>query len=112
MSLWRLGLILLLAVALRFYALGRASFWYDEFDSLEASTGRGLAHLELPVNRIIAHPPDLTSLKGAPPAWGIWTSLDLDNHPPLYFLLLRFDRDLLGSSEWAVRLPSALLSLA
>jgi uncharacterized membrane protein len=112
MSLSRtLILILLFAAGLRLYALGRASFWYDEFGSLEASTGRGLAHLKLPLNQIIVDPPHFTSLQNAPPAWRIWTSLNLDNHPPLYFLLLRFTRDMLGDSEWAVRLLSVICSL-
>ncbi|HEY1684142.1 MAG TPA: glycosyltransferase family 39 protein [Tepidisphaeraceae bacterium] len=107
----RLIVILLIAAAVRFYGLGRASFWYDEFGSLEASTGRGLAQLRLRANQIIAHPTDLTSLQDAPPFWKIWSSLDLDNHPPLYFLVLRFTRDVLGDSEWTVRLPSAVFSL-
>lgn len=112
MSRWRCFiLIFLVAAAFRFYHLGHACYWYDEFGSLEASTGRGLAQLTLPLNVIISHPPDLTSLHGAPSAWKIWTSLDLDNHPPLYFLLLRLTRDCLGDAEWAVRLPSAIFSL-
>lgn len=112
MSGWRvLTVILIVAAAVRFYALGRASFWYDEFGSLETSTGRGLLHLQLPVNRTIENPPDLTSLQGAPPIWKIWTSLNLDNHPPLYFMVLRTFRDCLGDSEWVARLPSAMCSL-
>jgi uncharacterized membrane protein len=110
-SRW-LILILLFATGLRLHALGRASFWYDEFGSLEASTGRGLAHLQLPLNQFLpTPPPHLTSLPSAPPIWRIWTSLDLDNHPPLYFMLLRITRDALGDAEWAVRLPSAICSL-
>lgn len=31
-----------------------------------------------------------------------------ENHPPLYYLLLHFATRLFGSSEWALRLPSAL----
>jgi mannosyltransferase len=33
-----------------------------------------------------------------------------DNHPPLYFAVLKLWTDLAGTSAWALRLPSALLS--
>jgi uncharacterized membrane protein len=36
----------------------------------------------------------------------------VDNHPPLYFALVKLVRDALGGAPWALRLPSALLGAA
>jgi hypothetical protein len=103
--------LLLLATALRLYGLGDACYWLDEFYSLESSTGRGLAHATLPQNVVIPSPPLLTRLAGAPPWWRIWTSLDTDNHPPLYFLLLRGWRSVVPETETYLRLLSTVASL-
>jgi len=105
-------LILLLAAGLRFYHLGDNSFDVDELASMESSTGRDMAHMLVPLNRPIAMPASLTALDGAPPAWKVWEGMRLDNHPPLYFLLLRLWRDLFGSDEMSVRLLSVIFSLA
>ena len=35
-----------------------------------------------------------------------------DNHPPLYFAVVKLIRDLCGDAPWVLRLPSALLGLA
>lgn len=109
-----LGLLLILGLAagLRLYAISDSSFWLDEFCSMEVSTGRGLAHVALPTNVFIASPGSLTSLAGARPWWSIWTSMRLDNHPPLYFILLRFWRDLFGEGDTAARSMSLIPSLA
>jgi uncharacterized membrane protein len=106
-----LALILIVAAAVRVYGIGDACYWKDEFNSLEVSTGRGLLDTALPVNVKIDAPPALTTLEQAPPWWRLWTSLDRDNHPPLYFLLLRSWRMAVGDGEANVRLMSALFSL-
>lgn len=42
--------------------------------------------------------------------WGEMLALCLgDNHPPLYFVLVKGVRALLGDAPWALRLPSALV---
>jgi|GEM_PF-539879 len=105
-------LILALAAALRVYHIADSSFWLDEFCSAECSTGRGLAHVALPRNQWLTNPPLLTTLTGAPAWWHIWTSMGLDNHPPLYFIVLRIWRDMAGESDLAARLLSVLISLA
>jgi len=109
-----LGLLLILGLAagLRLYAINASSFWLDEFCSVETSTGRGLAHVALPTNVFMPSPGSLTTLTAATPWWSIWTSMRLDNHPPLYFILLRFWRDVFGQSDTAARTLSVVPSLA
>jgi uncharacterized membrane protein len=75
-------LILAIGVALRFFALGRQSFWYDEIHSILTAQGAPDGSLALPV---------------------------LNVHGPLYLLLLRMWMSLAGSSEAAVRALSAIL---
>jgi len=103
--------ILILAALLRLYGIGDSCFWLDEFCSVECSTGRGLAHVAIPRDQWLTELPRLTSLQGAPPIWRIWTSMGLDNHPPLYFLLLRGWRELFGESDATARLLSLAISL-
>ncbi|NJM41654.1 MAG: hypothetical protein HC853_13295 [Anaerolineae bacterium] len=74
------GFVLLFAAALRFYKLDAQSLWYDEGNSARIA--------ERSVQLII---------EGAAG----------DIHPPLYYLLLKFWRDLFGSSEFALRSLSA-----
>ena len=76
--------VLMLAAALRFHELGRASLWYDEGNSWVQAT-RDLG-------RIAKH-----------------TARDI--HPPGYYWLLAGARALFGESEFALRLPSALASV-
>lgn len=104
--------IVLIAVLTRFVGIGAKSYWYDEFCSLEASTGHGLMHFDVPRQVILSPPPDLTSLKNGEPPWRIWTHMKQDVHPPLYFLALRIWRDFFGSSEFATRSLSALAGIA
>lgn len=105
-------LIVLLGAGLRLYAIGESSFWVDEFCSVECATGRDLAHVELPAGVWIDNPPHLTSLEGARPWWSIWTHMRLDNHPPLYFILLRWWMMLGWTSDAQLRALSILPGLA
>jgi hypothetical protein len=98
------------AAWLRFYHLGSQSMWHDELWSLEWSTGRGPAMMHQPTN-VILPPPRLVDLSTAPPFWAIWSSMDEDTQPPLYYILLRWWRDIFGSSDVAVRSLSVLASL-
>ncbi len=72
--------ILLLATGLRFYRLDAQSFWNDEGNSARLS--------ERPIPAIIEG-----------------TASDI--HPPLYYLILRGWRDLVGDSEFGLRSFSA-----
>jgi hypothetical protein len=106
-----LGLILAVALGLRLYRIGDSGFWLDEFCSVECSTGVGLLHAGLPRNVVLTSPPLLTTLASARPWWTIWSSLNRDNHPPLYFILLRWWRDIFGESDAAARGMSVVPSL-
>lgn len=77
-------LTLLLAAALRFYRLDAQSFWNDEGNSARLS--------ERPVALIIEG-----------------TASDI--HPPLYYLILRGWRDLVGETEFGLRSFSAFIGV-
>jgi hypothetical protein len=106
-----LALILLLALAVRLYQLTKASLWLDEILTVQLSTGGGYAHLDFPQDRLIPPPADLIGLDRAPRFWRIWTSLDRDVHPPLYYLVLRGWRELFGDGDVAIRMLPVMLSL-
>ncbi|WP_422377419.1 glycosyltransferase family 39 protein [Roseibium sp.] len=77
--------ILVVAVLLRFPDLDRTSLWYDEAVSWDQSNGT------------------FTELL---------TAVAADNYPPLHNVVLWLSMPVLGDSETALRLPSALLGLA
>ena len=80
-----LSCILGLAAYLRLAGLGDESFWMDE--------GGTMAYTGLPFTKMIAY---------------IATR---DTHPPLYYILIKFWRNL-GDSEAFLRLPSAVFGIA
>lgn len=106
-----LALILLVGAFLRFWHIGAASYWYDEFGSLETSAAHRQEHEDIPSQVILQQGPDLLSLQHAAPAWKIWVRMDEDFNPPLYFVLLRLWRDVFGSTEAATRSLSAIAGL-
>ena len=102
-------LILISAAALRIYHLGSNSLWEDEYFSVECSSGWGRTDMHLKPSQVV---PDLISLRNARPVWSIWSSIARDeNHPPLYFILLRFWREMFGDSAVALRSLSVVGSL-
>jgi hypothetical protein len=74
-------LIVLLGSSLRFYNLGGDSLWYDEI--LTANVARS----------------------------GYEAISHVRSHPPLFYLLTRAAIDVLGESEFALRLPSAIAGI-
>ena len=108
---YMLALVLVIAAAARIYRIGASGFWMDEFCSVECATGRGLAHVTLPDSVLLFHPPLLTSPIGQKRWWAIWPSMSLDNHPPLYFMLLRAWLNIFGDSDTAARSLSIIPSL-
>jgi hypothetical protein len=105
-------LVILLAAALvRFIGIAAPSLWMDEIWSIEAASGRGVAHNRLPVNQIRTDNLNLASLAGAPSWPSVWSPNTDLRHPPLYYLLLRWWMDLFGTSPLAVRSLSAVFSL-
>lgn len=96
---WLYRALLVMFIALAFargvYRLGFNSLWWDESLSLQR------ANYDLPdilSNKII-----LTD--------AVRQVITLDNHPPLYFLLLHFVVKLAGQSEFALRFPSLAFSV-
>ncbi|HWW91551.1 MAG TPA: glycosyltransferase family 39 protein [Solirubrobacteraceae bacterium] len=84
---WPLAALLVLAAALRFSTLGLQSFWYDE-----AYTPVHVLHTSLSATlRAMVHS---------------------ENTPPLWYVVEWLDYRLLGSGEFALRLPSALAGVA
>jgi uncharacterized membrane protein len=83
---WPLAALTLLAAVLRLSTLGAQSFWYDE-----AFT---------PVH--VLHPSLTATLRSV---------VHTENTPPLWYLVAWADTRLLGSGEYALRLPSALAGI-
>jgi uncharacterized membrane protein len=109
-----LALILLLAAIARFHSIAGQSLWPDEIFTLQASAGHGLEHQRFTNIGLVVDPADTLALSGRYDTrwWSVATTLARDdNHPPLYFLLIRWWRLLAGSSPGAIRALSALISL-
>jgi hypothetical protein len=98
-----LGLILLIAGALRFHRLTEDSFWLDELYSLASSTGRYPDMSPLQVGQITTPWPNFTSLEEARPWWYVWVSHRDGTHPPLYLIILRGWREAFGEGDFAAR---------
>jgi len=90
MRRWLLLILILIAFGRGVLGLGAKSLWWDESLSLHR------ARLDLP--GILSNEITLTD--------SIQQVVTIDNHPPLYFLLLRLATQLLGESEFALRFPS------
>jgi len=79
--------ILVLSAVLRFHGLDRLSLWADELWVVMDSTRGTLWEM---LYWVYGH----------------------DNHPPGYYLLLRYTQFIFGSSDFAIRLPSAIAGIA
>ena len=107
-----LAVILVVGAVVRLVHIGQPGLWMDEIGSIQMASGRGLAHDHLPIGIIEHHQVDLTPLAGAPSWWKIWTAQSDNVNPPLYYILLRWWMDALGTGAGAARLLSAIFSLA
>ena len=96
---WPFNILVLVLIALAFargvYGLGSQSLWWDESLSLYRATHDPLFILS---NRIILF--DTVN-----------EVVTIDNHPPLYFLLLHLFVRLAGDSEFTLRFPSLVFSV-
>lgn len=88
---WSLAFIMLLGFFLRLYHIDAFSFWTDEGLTPVRS---GYSIGQILTNQII-----------------IQNQVTIDTHPPLYYLLIHFSRQILGESDFAYRFPSAVSSL-
>jgi len=87
METWLFVIILIDAVAARFYGIDRLGLWSDEIWGVSESSQRTL--------------------------FGMFEYVrNFESHPPGHYLLLRITQSVLGDSAFAVRLPSALFGIA
>ncbi|WP_322799982.1 glycosyltransferase family 39 protein [Thermoflexus sp.] len=89
-----LGVLILFAFGLRLYRLGEPSLWNDE---------------GLTLYRARASWEEL--LRGQIVLQGLRPILTIDNHPPLYFVVLKIWIALAGDTEFALRFPSVWASI-
>src|SRR5687767_4184945 len=106
------GAILLLGAVLRVHGLGEPSYWIDEFFSLQSSNGYPFGATFPRPGTLLDPPARLTQIAGARPIGTLAGALREDNHPPLYFALLRPWRLAFGDGEAATRSLSVVASLA
>lgn len=109
-SVFYLGLVLLIAIVVRLPDVG-APLWWDELVSIEGACGHVLATESLPRNILIETPFNALSVSNALPITRIWTSLDHEANPPLYYVLLRAWMSVFGHSDLAARSLSLVLGL-
>jgi len=96
--------ILLLAAALRFWALGSTEFFHDEgFKAF-----RSIGYLDYLQNDDQTTPIQWFKDAAVLP-W--WTSLSFHDHPPLFFLIQNLFFKIFGISLFAARLPSAIAGI-
>lgn len=111
---WEWGavvLILIVAASVRVYHLGYWSLWLDEIFSVATSSGHYPDMRPLEMNKVVVDAPNFTSLQDARPWHTIWPAMREGVHPPLYLLVLRPWREVVGDSDAAVRGLSVLASL-
>ncbi len=89
-----IGLLSLAAFSLRIYRLDAAALWNDEGLSLYR-----------------AQAPWAETLRGRIILKGLHPIETIDNHPPLYFVLLKAWIAFVGDSEFALRFPSVFASI-
>ena len=107
-----LAVILTAAALLRTHDLTRHALWSDEIYTLETSAGFGLESKWLNEAGLLEEVPDLLSITPDRPWWTVATTLARDdNHPPLYFLLVRLWRHAFGDGDAALRSFSVACSV-
>jgi len=105
-----LGIILLIAAALRIHGIGLQCLTNDELGSMAIAAGRGEVDLTLPRGVLLTSPP-ATTLAGGDSILHVPAGLRQDVHPPLYFLLLRLWQDIFGDGDGVSRALSTAAGL-
>lgn len=110
LSLYPTGIfviLLVVAVGLRGFGNAERSLWIDELYSLRQAGGHAHPAKFTPgeVSSV-----DLTRKVVEKPFSAVFAAVLPDIHPPLYFIVLRLWRDVVGDTETAYRMLSLLLS--
>lgn len=115
---WRILfiLVLVLGIIFRFYNLGSKVYWHDEvYTSIRSSGYTGDEVVEDLFDGRIVSVEDLHKYQRLSPekdlADTIHSLVKHPEHPPLYYLILRFWRQLFGDSVVVIRSLSASISL-
>jgi uncharacterized membrane protein len=103
--------LLLATLSLRLYGLGYEDFWLDEIHSMSNSAGLRAEFEALPHGVILEPRPTYTELPAALSAADVWRGMEADSHPPIYFVVLMYWRQLFGDREAICRILPALLSV-
>lgn len=102
-----LGCVLLLALFLRFWGIDKHCFWLDEVYSIQKAAGHCTWTFAPPTNQYISR-----GFVSTDPFNGtladVFAAMKTDTHPPLYTLVLRYWRQLVGVTDGATRSLSAL----
>ncbi len=108
---WLFVAALALAAGVRLYGLGEEDYWLDELHSLANSAARRAAFEALPHGEIIESAPRFTDLNDQSTVSAVWRGMEVDSHPPTYFVALLAWRRLVGDGEAAVRSLPVFFSL-
>lgn len=106
------------AGGLRLFQPGAALFWHDEVLTLLSASGYRFAEIrESLTSELEISAGQLADLRRYRPAGGVRATVEqlaeeTPEHPPLYYLLLRWWMDLFGDETGTVRIFSALCGLA
>jgi len=103
--------VLGVAAFIRFYQLGAEDYWLDELHSLVNSAGQRAELEAIPHSVILRDIPRYSEPTAGSGIGAVWRTMAHDSHPPVYFVLLRVWRGMLGDGESATRSLSALLSV-
>jgi uncharacterized membrane protein len=110
------GLIIVLGVFFRFYNLAGKTYWHDEvYSSIRVAGYNGDIVVEEVFNGKIISPQDLLKYQKISPNLSLGVTwqrfVEHPEHPPLFYLSLRFWQDIFGSSITVSRSLAAVFSL-
>lgn len=105
-------LVGLLGVAglMRVHEIGAEDLWFDELWSLLDASGRQAEFLGLSHGEVLRDTPKLTAPLPETSAGDLWSGMQTETHPPLYFLVLALWRSWFGDGAAALRTLAAACS--
>jgi len=110
-----LGVILILASALRFYNSTSPLMWMDEIQSLPQSAGLVQQYPgengRFPLDEVVIGHSNTTSINCSENLKMMWRMQMYDMHPPFYLTVLHISRLITGDSFFNFRIPSLLPSI-